>query len=285
LTASWRLPTLDDREVVMLVLGLKAKAIQSVAVVEMEGPIGQRLKAAEYVKLLRSIEENDHIKAVVLDIDSPGGSATGSSYLFMAAKALARKKPVVAFIRGLGASGAYMLAAPTTRIVAIPGAIIGSIGVISMRPLVYEALDRLGISMNVTKSDRLKDMGSMFREPTEEEKRKEQELVDDLYDQFLDAVAEGRGMEKSRVREVATGEIYTARKCKDLGLVDELGDLERAIDLAAELGNAPRRPVWMKPRKNLRDVLSGMMGASMADAIANRIEERLLGRFDVQHRL
>lgn len=270
----------------MLALGLRTKAIQSsIAVVELEGPIGQRIKASEYVKLLRSIEENDHIKAVVLDIDSPGGSATGSSYLYMATKSLARKKPVISFIRGLGASGAYMLAAPTTRIVAIPGAIIGSIGVISMRPLVYEAMERIGVSMNVTKSDRLKDMGSMFREPTDEEKRKEQELVDDLYDQFLEAVADGRGMDKERVREVATGEIYTARKCAELGLVDELGDLERAIDLAAELGNSARRPVWLKPRKTLRDVLSGMMGTSMVDAVANRIEERLTARFDVQHRL
>jgi protease-4 len=270
----------------MLVMGLKARAIHSIAVVEMEGPIGQRIKAAEYVKLFRSLQDNDNVKAVVLDIDSPGGSATGSGYLHLAVKALSQKKPVVGFIRGLGASGAYMFAAPTTRIVAIPSALIGSIGVIAMRPLVYEAMERIGVRMNVTKSDRLKDMGSLFREPTEEEKLKEQELVDDLYDQFLEAVAEGRGMEKTKVKEVATGEVYTARKCKDLGLVDELGDLERAIDLAAELGDAPRRPVWMKPKKGLREVLSNMVAGSFVDAVATRLEERLLSsRFDIQHRL
>jgi len=268
----------------MFVIGLKAR-IQSVAVVEMEGAIGPRLKAAEYVKLFRTLEENEHVRAVVLDIDSPGGSATGSNYLYLGVKALAKKKPVVAFIRGVGASGAYMLACPATRIVAIPGAIIGSIGVISMRPLVYQALDRLGVQMTVTKSDRLKDMGSMFREATEEEKRKEQELVDDLYDQFLDAVAEGRGLDKAKVKEVATGEVYTARRCTDLGLVDELGDLERAIDLAAELGNAPRRPVWLKPRRGLREVLSSMFATSFVDAVASRIEERLTARYDIQHRL
>jgi protease-4 len=268
----------------MFVIGLKSR-IESVAVVEMEGAIGPRLKAAEYVKLFRSLEENQHVRAVVLDIDSPGGSATGSSYLHLGVKALAKKKPVVAFIRGVGASGAYMLACPATRIVAIPGAIIGSIGVISMRPLVYQALDRLGVQMTVTKSDRLKDMGSMFREATEEETRKEQELVDDLYDQFLDAVAEGRRMDKAKVKEVATGEVYTARHCLDLGLVDELGDLERAIDLAAELGNAPRRPVWLKPRRGLRDVLSSMLAVSFVDAVASRIEERLTARYDIQHRL
>ena len=270
----------------MIALGLGAKRIQQVAVVEMEGTIGPRLKAADYARLLRSLSENEKVRAVVLDIDSPGGSATASGYMYYAVKSLAARKPVIGFIRGLGASGAYMLAAPTTRIVSIPSAIIGSIGVISMRPLVYEALDKIGVRMNVTKSDRFKDMGSMFREPTEEEKQKEEELVLDLYDQFLDIVAEGRNLDKAKVKELATGEIYTARKGKDLGLIDELGDLERAIDLAAELGNAPRRPVWMKPKRNIRELLSGMMSATLVDAIATRLEDRLYAsRYDIQHRL
>ncbi len=204
-------------------------------------------------------------------------------------KSLAAKKPVIAFIRGVGASGAYMLACPATKIVAIPSAIIGSIGVISMRPAVYQALERIGIQMSVTKSDRLKDMGSIFREATEEEKEKEQALVDDLYDQFLDIVAEGRGIDKAKAKELATGEVYTARRCVDLGLVDELGDLERAIDMAAELGNAPRRPVWLKPRRGLREAIASMVGASFAgsfvDAVAARLEERAASSpYDVQYR-
>ena len=270
----------------MFVLGLKARTSTGIAVVELDGPIGPRIKASEYVKLFRSLEDNDHVRAVVLDIDSPGGSATGSNYLYMGVRSLVRKKPVIAFIRGVGASGAYMLACPASRIIAIPSGIIGSIGVISMHPLVYEAMDRLGIKMTVTKSDRLKDMGSMFREPTEEEQRKEQELIDDLYDQFVEAVAEGRGMDKARVKEVATGEIYTARRCKDLGLVDEIGDLERAIDVAAELGNTARRPVWVHPKRTLRELLTTGIGSSFTDAIVSRLEERLLStRYDIQHRL
>ncbi len=268
----------------MFVAGLKSKT-HSIAVVEMEGAIGPRIKPSEFVKLLRSLEENSHVRAVVLDIDSPGGSAPGSNYLYLAVKALAAKKPVIAFIRGVGASGAYMLACPATKIIAIPSAIIGSIGVISMRPSIFEAMERIGVQMNVTKSDRLKDMGSMFREATDEEKQKEQELVDDLYDQFLDIVAEGRGMDKDRAKEVATGEVYTARRCIDLGLVDELGDLERAIDLAAELGGAPRHPIWIKPKKGLREVLSSMTATSFVDAVATRIEDRLNSRYDIQHRL
>ncbi|HEU0075908.1 MAG TPA: signal peptide peptidase SppA [Dehalococcoidia bacterium] len=273
----------------MFIAGLKAKT-HSVAVVEMEGAIGPRIKVAEYVKLFRNLEMSESVRAVVLDIDSPGGSAPGSNYLYLAVKALAAKKPVIAFIRGIGASGAYMLACPATKIVAIPSAIIGSIGVISMRPTIYDALERIGVQMSVTKSDRLKDMGSMFREATDEEKQKEQELVDDLYDQFLDIVAEGRGMDKARVKELATGEVHTARRCLELGLVDELGDLERAIDMAADLGNAPRRPIWLKPKKGLREVISSMVGTSLAgsfvDAVAARIEDRAASsRYDIQHRL
>jgi protease-4 len=270
----------------MIVVGLKTRATQSIAVVEMEGPIGPRIKANEYVKLFRSLADNDRVRAVVLDIDSPGGSATGSSYIHLAVKALAAKKPVVSFISGIGASGAYMFAAPTTRIVAIPGALIGSIGVISMHPLVHDAMDRLGLKMHVTKSDRLKDMGSMFREATPEEQAKEQELVDDLYDQFLEIVAEGRRMDKERVKAVATGEVYTARRCAELGLVDELGDLERAIDLASELSDAPRKPVWVRPKRTLRELVSGMASSTFVDAIATRLDERMYSaRYDIQHRM
>lgn len=270
----------------MLVWGLWTWAPAQIAVIEMEGAIGPRLRAADYVKLLRAVGENARIRAVVLDIDSPGGSATGSSYLHLAVKALVRRKPVVAFVRGVGASGAYMLACPASRIVAIPSALIGSIGVLSLHPVLYGAMERLGLRVEVTKSDRLKDMGSMFREPTEEERRKQQELVDDLHDQFLQAVAQGRSLPKERVRELATGEVYTARRAKELGLVDELGDLERALDLAAELGNVPRKPVWLRPRRGLREVIASMVGAGAADALAARLEERLLGeRYDVQFRL
>ncbi len=144
--------------------------------------------------------------------------------------------------------------------------------------------------MTATKSDRLKDMGSMFREATEEETRKEQELVDDLYDQFLDIVAKGRKMDKDKVREVATGEVFTGRKAVEVGLVDELGDLERAIDIAAELSGSQRNPVWLRPKRNLREVLSSAMGSSsmatsIVDAVVNRLEERLMSRYDFQQRL
>jgi protease-4 len=268
-------------------MGLKSRALEHIAVVELEGAIGPRLKPPAYVKLLRGLAEDERVRAVVLDIDSPGGSATGSNYLYLAVQSLAQRKPVIAFIRGLGASGAYLLSCPAARIVAIPSAIIGSIGVISMRPLVYETLDRIGVHMHVTKSERLKDMGSMFREPTDEELAKEKALIDDLYGQFLDAVMQGRRMDQAQVKQIATGEVFTGRRSKELGLVDELGDLERAIDIAAELGNTPRRPIWTHPKRTLREVMSTMVAGSIVSEIVMQVEERVYGntQFYFQHRM
>jgi protease IV len=258
----------------MIAVGVK-RPTQQIAVVEMEGTIGPRLKAGEYVKLLRSLEENQRVRAVVLDIDSPGGSVTGSDYLYLAVKSLASKKPVVAFIRGVGASGAYLISCPAAKIVAIPSSIIGSIGVLSMRPLLYEALDRIGVAVNVTKSDKFKDMGSMFREPTEEELAKEQQLIDELYDQFVDAVAEGRKMPRETVRAIATGEIFTGVKAKELGLVDELGDLERALAIAGELGNVPRKPVWVHPRRGIRELIAQAIPGAIVSEIVSQVEDRI----------
>lgn len=258
----------------MIVAGMK-RPQQQIAVVEMEGSIGPRLRAGDYGKLLRSLEDSQRVRAVVLDIDSAGGTLTGSDYLYMAVKSLARKKPIVAFIRGVGASGGYMIACPAAKIVAIPSAIVGSIGVVSIRPLVHQALERIGVSVNVTKSDKFKDMGSMFREPTEEELAKEQALIDELYEQFLEIVAEGRRMTREQARMIATGEVFTGVRAKELGLVDEVGDFERALDIASELGNVPRKPVWVHPRRGIRDLLTQAIPGAIAHEIVSQIEDRL----------
>jgi protease-4 len=270
--------TVERREVTMIAFGMGGNRGQHIAVVEMEGVIGPRMKAGEYQKLFRSLEENERVKAVVLDVDSPGGSASASDLLYLSIQALAKKKPVVSFIRGTGASGSYLFSCAANRIIAIPSAIIGSIGVISMRPLLYEAMDSLKVKVSVTKSDRFKDMGSMFRPPTDEEVKKEQELVDDLYEQFLDVVIKGRNMTREQARAVATGEIFTGRKAVELGLIDEVGDLERAIDIAVEMSQAPRKPVWVRPKRGLRDMLAALSPAAIAAEAVAQVEERLQAR-------
>jgi protease-4 len=259
---------------------------ERIAVTELFGAIGSPSKTTEYIRMLRAIEENSRIRALVIDIDSPGGAAGPSEYLFSSVRKVAKKKPVVAFVRGMGASGAYMVACGASKIVAVPMALVGSIGVISMRPMLYDALDKIGVSMRVTKAGRLKDMFSSFREPTEEEQQKEQGLMDEVYGRFVEMVAEARGMPLDRMRELATGEVWTAGQAKTRGLIDELGDLDTAIDLARTLADmTERRVTYIRPHRGLRDRLLNNAAAGAVDSLAQALETRLLERrIDLRYR-
>lgn len=247
-----------------------------IAVTELFGAIGSPARTTEYVRMFRALEENERVRAVVIDIDSPGGSAGPSEYIYRAVAKTAKKKPVIAFVRGMGASGAYMVACGATKVVAIPTALVGSIGVISMRPMLYEMLERIGVRVEITKAGRLKDMFSLFREPTEEERTKEQALLDSFYERFVDLVSEARGMPSERVRSVATGELFTATQAREHGLIDELGDLDTAIDLAQSLAELPGRKVtYVKPHRGLRDRLLNNTAVGLVEAVAFAVEGRL----------
>ena len=251
-----------------------------VAVVEMFGTIGGAVRSPAYGRLLDAVRSNRTVKAVVVDIDSPGGSATASEYLYSSLSRVAEAKPVVAFIRGMGASGGYMVSCAAHRTVALPGALVGSIGVISMRPMLQELLERAGISFSVSKSGPLKDMGAFYRQPTPEEEARMQALVDELFAAFVDKVARARRMSEEQVREYATGEVFTATRAHQMGLVDELGDMDRAMEIAAKLGNVPasRRPVYVRQRRTLRERLMGGFGASMVEAAVEEGERRFMER-------
>lgn len=256
-----------------------------IAAVELSGAIGSRIRASEYAWIFDSIGRNKRVKSVLLIIDSPGGSATDSGYLQSSIAKLAETKPVVAFVQGMAASGAYMAASPATKIIAVPSALVGSIGVISVMPILRGLLDRLGINVEVVKSGRLKDMGLFHREPTEEERKKEQELSDEIYNDFVDTVAKFRKLENDHVRSLATGEIFTAKKAMQLGLVDELGDHTRAMELASQLGNVPRRVVYWRPR---RGFLQRLLPIGFASTLVNEayfgLEERVLREMSLQVR-
>ena len=246
-----------------------------IAVVEIFGTIGGRVKSPAFERVFNEVRRSESVKAVVLDIDSPGGAVPASDYLYRSVERLAREKPVVASIRGTGASGAYLICCAAQKIVATPGSIVGSIGVISIRPVLQTLLQRLGVSVDVSKSGAYKDMGAFWREATSEEERKMQLLIDDFYGVFVSIVAGARGIDEDRVREIATGEVFWAPKAKELGLVDELGDLDRAIDLAAELSGSPRRPVFMRPRRGMRERIFGNVAESLVESVAAEVESRL----------
>jgi protease-4 len=247
---------------------------------EMFGVIGAPSRTVEQLRLLQSLRENETIRSVIIDIDSPGGTVAASDYLYRSVRKLAEKKPVIAFIRGTGASGGYMASCAATKIVALPTAMVGSIGVISVRPLVYELLDKVGVRMSVTKSGRLKDMWSAFREPTEEEKEKEQALLDEFYERFIQVVAEGRKLPPDEVRAFATGEVFTAVRGKEMRLVDELGDLDTAIDMAAELGKTPRKIRYVRPKRNLRSLLMSRLASALVEEVSVKLEQSLRPRID-----
>ena len=267
--------SIPNGEPTMLVLKASPSFMQRIAVVEVFGTIGGSVNSAGHERVFTAIEKDDKIRALVLDVDSPGGGVSASDYLYHSVARIAQKKPVVASIRGLGASGAYYISCAAQIIVASPAALIGSIGVLSVRPALRELLQKAGVRVSVTKSGRLKDMGAVWRDATPEETEKMQEMVDHSYDMFVSIVANARSLDEDAVRGLATGEVYWAPQARELGLVDELGDLQRAIDIAAELSGAPRKPVYMRPSRSLRAKLFGAMADSLVESVADGIERRM----------
>ena len=234
-----------------------------VAIVEIHGTIGTKIKDSTYSRVFEGIARNKRYGALVLDIDSPGGSATGSDLLYHSIKRVAESKPVVAYIRGLGASGGYYLGCAANQIVSLPTALIGSIGVIHIRPIIEQLLNRVGVEISVFKEGYLKDMSGFWRSPTDEEKNKFQSLLNEMYETFVKVVADGRNLDRDQVRILATGELYTAQKGYEMGLVDVLADFQRSIEIAAELGAAKPTPKWVRPKKTFSARMLGRESSSM----------------------
>ena len=241
-----------------------------VALLRMEGTIGVGIRSADWVPLLDGVRRSRRVKAVALEIDSRGGSASASDYIHEALRRVAAEKPVVAFTGNLCASGGYLIAAAARRFIVQPAALVGSIGVISVRPLAYELMQRVGLAVNVSKSDRLKDMGAFWRPPTDEELAKEQALVEEYYSMFLERIVAGRGMDPEQLRGLATGEVFTGRQAVGSGLADRLGTFQDAIDEAAEQAGVARRTRWLGPKRSLRQRLLGPFASSLADEIWDR---------------
>ncbi len=252
------------------------------AVLELYGALGPAIRGPEYVRTISALARDPRVRSVVLDIDSPGGSAPVADLIYRSLRHLSSRKPTVAFIRGAGLSGGYLIACGASKVVALPTALVGSIGVILIRPVVQELMERVGVKMVITKEGRLKDMFQPFREPTDEEQEKVQALTGEIYEWFVDAVATSRGLDPKVVREYATGEMFTAPKAKEMGLIDELGDWETALDMASELGRIPRRLQYIRPRRPLLERLLARGGAAMAGAVAAELESRLSPRLELR---
>ncbi len=207
------------------------------------------------------------VKAIVLKVNSPGGAVGASQEI--AQEIRETEKPIVIFMGDMAASGGYYISAPADKIVAKPGTLTGSIGVISQIMDLRGLYEKLGIKLQIVKSGKHKDMYQ--RELTPEEQELMQELSDELYEQFIEEVAKARNLDAKKVRELATGELYTGTQAKRLGLVDELGGYQDAIDLAAELGRIEKPVVEEYRPKTFFESIFGLSGAQLGKLIRARL--------------
>ncbi|MEW6061251.1 MAG: signal peptide peptidase SppA [Bacteroidota bacterium] len=229
----------------------------TIALVELKEPI---TSSENFVRQMKRYRENSSVRAIVLRIESPGGGVAASQEMYEEVKKTRKSgKPVVVSMGAVAASGGYYVACGADKIVANPGSITGSIGVISQFMHFNQLMEKIGIDATTIKSGKLKDSGSPFRPMTKEDKEYFQQMVDDVHDQFVTTVAEERKLKKDEVRKLADGRIFTGRKAYELKLIDTLGTFEDALRLAADLAHIEGKPRVIKERKKERwtDILFG----------------------------
>ncbi|MCE9581313.1 MAG: signal peptide peptidase SppA [Planctomycetes bacterium] len=233
---------------------------------------------------LRRAKADDSVVAVILDVDSPGGGISDCDRIHGEIMEFRRAKPKVAFLsfmRDVAASGGYYVSAPCDEIVAMPTTITGSIGVIMSFMNLQGLFEKIGVRQEVIKSGDHKDIGSMSRPMTDEERAMLQSILMEMYDRFVKVVADGRKMDEKKVRILADGRIYSALQAKANGLVDSLGSYEFAIDEAKRLAKTPAANVieYQRP-PGLADLIRGETKAASPEAAAAASIERLVGHRD-----
>ncbi len=241
----------------------------NVALVKIEGLL---LNSERAVEELNDYSEDPSIKAIVLRIDSPGGGVVASQEIYNAvrnAKKLGKK--VVVSMGSVAASGGYYISAAADKIVANPGTITGSIGVKMEFANIEKLLEKIGVKGMVVKAGEFKDIGSPFRNMTDQERKILQGVIDDVHGQFIEAVSEGRSLPASDVAAIADGRIFTGRQALSLKLVDQMGDLEDSINLAGVLAGIKGKPKIVEKKKKIPflDYLKEEAAAWIGDVIVN----------------
>lgn len=235
-----------------------------VALVRIEGPI---IDSKNSIDEIKEYVKDPSVKAIVLRVDSPGGGVAPSQEIYEEVKKAVAKKKIVVSMGSLAASGGYYISAPASRIVANPGTLTGSIGVIMEIPNLEGLMNKVGVKTEVIKSGKHKDIASVFRGIGREEREILQGVLDDVHDQFIKAVAEGRKMLPDHVRKLADGRIFTGKQAVGMGLVDELGNLEDAIKVAAQLSGIKGEPsvVSKKEKFSFMDIVRGNLPKELSD--------------------
>ena len=253
---------------------------ERVAVVRIEGVI---VDSRDAIEELRKFRENPSVKAIVLRIDSPGGGVVASQEIYsevLKTRTEGRVK-VVTSMGNLAASGGYYIAAATDKIIANPGTLTGSIGVIMELANVRGLMEKVGVQSVVIKSWKHKDLASPFRTMSAEDRALLQGVLDDVHDQFIQAVAAGRAMKVDQVRDLADGRVFTGRQARTAKLVDELGDLQDAIKLAGKMGGIAGEPRVIEVRKrfSMRDLLGNVFDGKVSPLIPSGINLKYMLAF------
>lgn len=268
------------------VLLLPRRAPDKVVVIPLSGSIttgdsssssGSSITPGLVRSYLAKAESDKAVKAIILHIESSGGEIEPCQEILLEIERTKETKTIVVSMGGMAASGGYYISTPADKIVALPTTMTGSIGVISSAVNVKGLLEKLGIEIEIFKGGKYKDMYWGVRELTAEEQEIMQAMVDEYYEQFIDVVVERRGLSEDDVRDLATGQLYSGSKAKELGLVDELGDLDTAIDLAMELAGIETAIVkyYKPPRVTLWSLL-GLVDAMKASISGLSAEDAIL---------
>ena len=238
---------------------------------------GESIDGNQMIRDLRELKEDEDVKAVVLRINSPGGSAYDSEQIWHAIGELKKEKPVIVSMGDYAASGGYYIACNADTIVAEPTTLTGSIGIFGMMPDMQGLAQKVGVSFDVVKTNEFSDMGIPVRPMTESEKALMQAYVERGYDLFLTRVSEGRGMTKEAVDQVGQGRVWTGARAKELGLVDELGGLDRALEIAVARAGVEGYTRMDYPAK--KSAWEQLMEFSPADYVKARVLQGRAGQW------
>ncbi len=241
-----------------------------IGIIELKGII---TRSEQTIADLVKFKNNNNVKAIVVRIDSPGGAVGASQEIFREFRRVDMVKPIVASMGSVAASGGYYSAMGARRIVASPGTLTGSMGVILKFANLEEIFSKIGYRSETIKSGKFKDMGSPSRSLTTDERDMLQALLDNVHNQFIFDIAESRNISEEDVRKIADGRIFSGEQAHDLGLVDQLGNFNDAVLLAAKLGGlADSDPNLIYPEKNnfnMFKLIAGEKGEALLDALVN----------------
>ncbi len=256
---------------------------EKIGVIPIDGPISDSMAITS--QLVR-FKKDKGIKAIILRINSPGGSVGPTQEIYREVRKTIRSKKVVVSMGEVAASGGYYVAAAANKIVANPGTITGSIGVIMQFVQFKDLMSKIGVDLEVLKSGEFKDVGSPHRELTERDKELINALIGDIQRQFEEGVASGRNMAVEEVQEISDGRVFSGDQAKELGLVDALGNFQDAVEIAKKMAGIKGDVTLVYPKKmelGLLDLLLDLFAESatrVLQGIETRIEYRWTGLFD-----